>query len=476
MSGRSSQVLRRDTGGGRLAGPRERRRVGAGRWRRISLLAAALALPAALASPSVASASRSEPTYLAGRPTAAAIVSARAPSTVAATAEQTTPDLELRYTAATSDTDTCSGMCDEDELGLADWTTYSRTVRAKLDGEDKFADYDMLVQANSGQLDEDTEGWSASGDFTEMSVANCGEGSGSGTEELQGAATPGTIEVHDILFEKTSGGKMEMLVPVSEGVSTEKTHVTVDGACPLSFNTSEITASEDALDVNEAKGVAALVNGWKIKGHEEWLPEDGVLATRTLSDSVPQPTYGGPDVGTQSVAETWDLVTCPEAKDKAALVVCIANLAVDGLPLPGWDGGPIPYSWGGGKDPHPPGPSLGSCEGYDGPDKSHCKTYKKGPEFTVGLDCAGFSRWVFYLAYDRDVLGGGNNISQTKRPGVHTTDHPKPGDLVFFKNKDGVFDHIGIVVARGLMASEPGTGGFAHVTSIPKGAYYYAYD
>jgi NlpC/P60 family protein len=206
----------------------------------------------------------------------------------------------------------------------------------------------------------------------------------------------------------------------------------------------------------------------------DWKPDDGTLATKTVTHSVPQPTLGGADKGTIKVTETWKLITCPDATTKAESVVCVANLAVDGLPLRGWDGGPIPYSWGGGKDPHPPGPSLGSCEGYSGPDKNDCKNYKKGPEFTVGLDCAGLTRWVFYFAYGSDMLGGGNNASQlAKMHEVHGA--PKPGDLAFFKNKDGAWDHIGIVVAAGLMASEPGTGGYAHISGTGKKAYYYAY-
>jgi hypothetical protein len=155
---------------------------------------------------------------------------------------------------------------------------------------------------------------------------------------------------------------------------------------------------------------------------------------------------------------------------------CLARQILDGVPQRGWKDipgkGSIPYAWYGG---HPskekikgvyygpgngnaPGPSLGSCYGYIGPhadkkDPKPCLDYKYSPVKTVGLDCSGFTRWVLYLLMYRDVLGPGNAADQYKEL---IDAAPAPGDLVFFKGKTG-WDHVGILIAPGVMIDEPHT-------------------
>jgi cell wall-associated NlpC family hydrolase len=71
-----------------------------------------------------------------------------------------------------------------------------------------------------------------------------------------------------------------------------------------------------------------------------------------------------------------------------------ATNIMKGQPEPGWSGGPVPYSWGGGHG-GTPGPSAGTCaedSGYSGPKPCRASS-------TVGLDCSGFARWVYSLAY-----------------------------------------------------------------------------
>jgi hypothetical protein len=189
------------------------------------------------------------------------------------------------------------------------------------------------------------------------------------------------------------------------------------------------------------------------------------------------------------------------------LPACVARQILDGIPQPGWKkipgDGSIPYSWGGGH-PHKadtdkgqsangsaPGPSLGTCEGYTGPrhgSVKSCKDFAKGPYQTVGLDCSGFTRWVFYLIMGQDVLGTGGTKdpgSQRTRPGVHSVSTPSVGDLVFFKekNKAGKLEwaHVGILIAPGEIIDEPNTLASLRVDKVSRytkydPAYYYQYS
>jgi hypothetical protein len=58
-----------------------------------------------------------------------------------------------------------------------------------------------------------------------------------------------------------------------------------------------------------------------------------------------------------------------------------------------WGGGPIPYVWGGGHLTAHAGPS------------------KPSGASKTGLDCSGFTRYVYRLAWGREVLGAGSAAS-----------------------------------------------------------------
>jgi hypothetical protein len=416
------------------------------------------------------------PLFLAPVGPAAASAAGRVAVGLRADAAQQAPDLELIYTARTSDTDSCTGECDEGGLGLADWSSYTRKATGKLSSQVKFSVFNGDTTPGTGVLTE-TATWKAAGGFTDMAVSKCDQpGDGSGTEDLSGGVTPGGLEVFSLTAVRDADGKPDLQLEAYEkGEPAEHTLVTTTGTCPASFPYEEITASEDIQDVDIARRVAdPYISGWTI--NRDWKPGDGTLATRTMTGSVPQPTTTGPDTGTQQAAQTWKLVTCPDASTVRETIVCVADLAVDGMPLPGWDGGPIPYSWGGGHDADKAGPSTGTCKDYTGPDEDHCETYKKGPLFTVGLDCSGFTRWVYYFAYGSDVLGDGGNNDQRIHPGVHEVKTAEPGDLVFFKNKKDKWIHVGIVVSPGMMAHEPHTGASAQISAISKNPHYYAFS
>ncbi|WP_051753260.1 C40 family peptidase [Streptosporangium amethystogenes] len=135
-------------------------------------------------------------------------------------------------------------------------------------------------------------------------------------------------------------------------------------------------------------------------------------------------------------------------------ITAIAYAIEAGRHQPGWRGGGIPYSWGGGHDERP-GPSLGTCQGYTGAILP-CPATR-----TLGLDCSGLARWVYHLAYGRDVLGPGNTDDHVKRLKRIPAAVARPGDLVFYgkigKRKVSTH-HVGVYVGQGKMINARRTG------------------
>ncbi|WP_326821234.1 C40 family peptidase [Streptosporangium sp. NBC_01756] len=135
-------------------------------------------------------------------------------------------------------------------------------------------------------------------------------------------------------------------------------------------------------------------------------------------------------------------------------VTAIAYAIKAGQEQPGWPGGTIPYSWGGGHDDDP-GPSLGTCRGYSGAIRPCPATD------TLGLDCSGLARWVYRLAYGRDVLGPGNTDDHVRRLTEVPAAKARPGDLVFYGkigDRRVKTHHVGIYVGRGRMINALRTG------------------
>jgi NlpC/P60 family protein len=132
-------------------------------------------------------------------------------------------------------------------------------------------------------------------------------------------------------------------------------------------------------------------------------------------------------------------------------IVAYAESIAAGDAEPGWGGGHVPYSWGGGHGASP-GPSLGTCVGYTGP--SPCEA-----DQTKGVDCSGFTRWVYALAYGSDVLGAGSTNNQIAELTPVSTANATPGDLIFYGTSTTNTHHVGIYIGGGKMidALETGT-------------------
>ncbi len=130
-------------------------------------------------------------------------------------------------------------------------------------------------------------------------------------------------------------------------------------------------------------------------------------------------------------------------------IVQVATDIQAGKSVTPWSGGSVPYVWGGGHG-GTVGPSTGTCAGYTGSIKP-CPATR-----TVGVDCSGFARWVYKIAYGTDVLGGGNTNMQLAR--MKRVSAPQPGDLVFFGSGASSTTHVGVFVGGGKMINAPYTG------------------
>jgi hypothetical protein len=152
--------------------------------------------------------------------------------------------------------------------------------------------------------------------------------------------------------------------------------------------------------------------------------------------------------------------SAPPPSSNGSTIVQLATDIMNGDAEHGWNGGQVPYSWGGGHGTSP-GPTVGTCsDGYHGP--SPCWAGS-----TTGVDCSGFARWVYYLAYGTDVLGGGNTNSELGRMTQVTT--PQPGDLAFF-GTHGSYGyqtrHVGIYIGNGNMINALKTGTYVKAIKV----------
>lgn len=366
----------------------------------------------------------------------------------------------VTYTASTSDEDTCTGECVEwGYPGDIDWGAYTQTASATvsaaitLKGSDEFDELD-----GTGQLNESNISFQSSGSYAD------GDCSGTSTVGVQGPAKPGSASAGVQAVEHKED--LDLGWGTSDG-PLENVLVSIYDSCNgfSSYTTTIEDAMGDINAVDNATGVTGT--GWTID--PGWSAKSGeTYATKTVDGTTPWPDDGQADVGEMTAKQTWK-VGCPDAKTDGERVACIAEIAVYGLPLRGWDNGSIPYSWGGG---HPKiGPSLGTCKDYTGPDKGDkCRGFREGPAHTIGLDCSGFTRWVYDIVYGKDVLGDGQNSSQRDRPGMKKVDTPAVGDLVFFWRKVKVKDektgkeheevqwyHVAISIGSGWAANETQT-------------------
>lgn len=125
-----------------------------------------------------------------------------------------------------------------------------------------------------------------------------------------------------------------------------------------------------------------------------------------------------------------------------------------------------PYSWAAGHGAKP-GPTDGQCE-PSSVGNAGCRGLK-----LYGFDCSGFTRWVYYQAGGKDLLGAGNTSSQIAR--MHKTSKPVPGDLAFFGTSTTDSDHVGVYIGAGKMINAFETGTRIEVNTVTAGGHLLGY-
>jgi peptidoglycan hydrolase-like protein with peptidoglycan-binding domain len=146
----------------------------------------------------------------------------------------------------------------------------------------------------------------------------------------------------------------------------------------------------------------------------------------------------------------------PPSSQVMASIVSYAKAIQGGSAEPGWNGGRIQYVWGGGHMSKP-GPSTGTCVG----DPQSLSCTDPG---AVGLDCSGFARWVYSLAFGSDVLGSGNTNHQLAQ--MHKVSTPTAGDLVFFGTSPTNTEHVGVYIGNGQMINAYETGTLIQTNNV----------
>jgi peptidoglycan hydrolase-like protein with peptidoglycan-binding domain len=178
-------------------------------------------------------------------------------------------------------------------------------------------------------------------------------------------------------------------------------------------------------------------------------------AVRNYQSSVGLPATGTVDPATKAELYGQPLPTTPPdlGSGRYAGIVQFAQDAV---------GDNVPYVWGGGHNADF-GPSVGTCTGYTG-------SITPCPAATsVGLDCSGLTRWVYWQAGAGDIgQVTGNQIANPRFQAVSQA-AAVPGDLVFFGTSVSTVHHVGVYTGTAsgvpMMIDAPYTG--VYVRSEP---------
>ncbi|MEU4587387.1 peptidoglycan-binding protein [Kitasatospora aureofaciens] len=136
----------------------------------------------------------------------------------------------------------------------------------------------------------------------------------------------------------------------------------------------------------------------------------------------------------------------------------------------------VKYVWGGGHSlrGEGPGPSLGTCDQYTGPQPCAANT-------TVGLDCSGLVRAAFWFGAGIDLAHGGGTTEQTLDSHLTpiTESQRRPGDVEYFgadaHNTVHVVLYAGTDPTTGadMMYEAKETNTNVHYVTLRTGGYWY---
>ncbi|MEU9048358.1 MULTISPECIES: peptidoglycan-binding protein [unclassified Kitasatospora] len=136
----------------------------------------------------------------------------------------------------------------------------------------------------------------------------------------------------------------------------------------------------------------------------------------------------------------------------------------------------VPYVWGGGHSlrGEGPGPSLGTCDEYTGPQPCKANT-------TAGLDCSGLVRAAFWFGAGIDLANGGDTTKQTLDSHLTpiTESQRRPGDVEYFGTDPHNTVHVVLyagtdpTTGTDMMYEAEKTGTNVHYVTLRTGGYWY---
>ncbi|MBN9620037.1 MAG: peptidoglycan-binding protein [Actinobacteria bacterium] len=155
----------------------------------------------------------------------------------------------------------------------------------------------------------------------------------------------------------------------------------------------------------------------------------------------------------------------PPSASTLQSIVSYATAIENGDAEKGWSGGKVPYGWAGGHGSSP-GPSPANCAAAGGDPDCWTATQNgtAGHNGQISVDCSGFTRWVYSLAYGSDVLGPDGTQAQISEMTRVTS--PSPGDLVFFGSSVSATEHVGIYIGNGKMINSYETGYYIQTNNV----------
>jgi len=291
---------------------------------------------------------------------------------------------------------------------------------------------------------------------------------------VDGDFGPGTLAAVES-YQSSHGLTVDGIVGPNTKASLDGTSSSVPSPIPLSSSACPADISEGendgcvtelqellnqhgaGLTVDGDFGPATLTAVEDYQGSHN-LSVDGIVGPQTKASldgsGPPSPTPAPPPSGST-----------------LSKIVAYAQDVEAGDAEPGWSGGKIWYIWGGGHGTNP-GPSTGTCAGDPVSWACDPSAHPQDPS-AIGLDCSGFARWVYSLAYGRDVLGSGNTNSLIKE--MTPVSSPTPGDLVFFGNSTTDTDHVAVYIGNGEMINAYDTGTQVQTNTIAQGGNFVGY-
>ena len=276
-----------------------------------------------------------------------------------------------------------------------------------------------------------------------------------------------------------------------DGVFGAKTKSAVIAHQKSAGITADGVAGDDTLNTLMVKvrsgdrGPAVHAVQVLLNKHGAGIKVDGVAGNATVG--AIKKFQSGKGLQTDGVvgADTWSALYGEAAGDtkpvpgERAQVAKYAKKFVNGDPIPAktledgtktkaWDGGTIPYTWSGGHSKGV-GPTGGDCSSWH-------KSYECLAEKRVGVDCSGFARWAYALAYGKDVLGPGSSRHQAAKGQVIDRADLQPGDAVFYGNSTSTIYHVAIYIGDGKVAhtySQKHDPAISDIDSAAGGNQYY---